>query len=122
MTSINEERNRILQMIEAGQVSAAEAARLLDALNADRDRGVERNRSRLVRIRVSDLNSGRQKVNVSIPVGLLNVGLKLGARLGPTDDDEARTQLLRSIEKGVTGRLLEWHDYAEAERIELFVE
>jgi hypothetical protein len=122
MTSINEERNRILQMIEAGQVSAAEAARLLDTLNADRDRGVERNRSRLVRIRVSDLNSGRQKVNVSIPVGLLNVGLKLGARLGPPNDDEARTQLLRSIENGVTGRLLEWHDYAESERIELFVE
>jgi hypothetical protein len=122
MSTPNEERNRILQMIESGQVSAAQAAQLLDALAPDRERPNERVRNRLVRVRVSDLQSGRQKASVTIPVGLVNVGLRLGARLAPQITNSALEELLRSIERGASGRLLEWQDLEEGERIELFVE
>ncbi len=115
------ERDRILKMIEAGQVSAAEGGQLLDALAAEA-RVAERARSRLVRVRVSDLHSGRQKANVTIPVGLVNVGLRLGARLAPQLSGSALEDLLRSVERGATGRLLEWQDLEEGERVELFVE
>lgn len=115
------ERDRILKMVEAGQVSAGEAAQLLDALGPEQ-RPAERTRARLVRIRVSELSSGRQKTNVTIPVGLINVGLRLGARLAPQLSGTALDELLRTIERGATGRLLEWQDLEEGERVELFVE
>lgn len=120
-TTMQSERDRILKMVEAGQVSASEASQLLDALGAEQ-RGADRSRSRLVRVRVSDLPSGRQKANVTVPVGLVNVGLRLGARLAPQLSGTALEELVRSIERGATGRLLEWQDLEEGERVELFVE
>jgi xanthine/CO dehydrogenase XdhC/CoxF family maturation factor len=121
MTMPTDERDRILSMIEAGQVSASEAAQLLDALGPG-PQPSERNRARLVRVRVTDLPSGRQKANVTIPVSLVNVGLRLGARLAPQLSASALADLIRSIERGATGRLLEWQDLEEGERVELFVE
>jgi hypothetical protein len=115
------ERDRILKMVEASQLSAAEAARLLDALNAEQ-RPADRGRARLVRVRVTDLPSGRQKASVTIPVGLVNVGLRLGARLAPQLSGTALEELIRSVERGATGRLLEWQDLEEGERVELFVD
>ncbi len=115
------ERDRILKMIEAGQVSAAEASQLLDALGSEQ-RASDRTRSRLVRVRVTDLHTGRQKANVTIPIGLVNVGLRLGARLAPQLGGSALEELLRGVERGATGRLLEWQDLEEGERVELFVE
>lgn len=115
------ERDRILKMIEAGQVSADEASRLLDALAGDQRLG-DRARSRLVRVRVTDLHTGRQKANVTIPVGLVNVGLRLGARLAPQLSGTALEELVRGVARGTPGRLLEWQDLEEGERVELFVE
>lgn len=115
------DRDRILKMIEAGQVSAGEAGQLLDALGAEL-RASERARTRLVRVRVTDLHSGRQKANVTIPIGLVNVGLRLGARLAPQLSGSALEELLHGVERGERGRLLEWQDLEEGERVELFVE
>jgi len=121
MPTADSERNRILSMVESGQVSAAEAAQLLDALGGEQRAG-DRTRSRLVRVRVSELASGRQKASVSIPVGLINVGLRLGARLAPQLSGSALEELVRAIQRGATGRLLEWQDLEEGERVELIVE
>lgn len=124
MSNVSHERDQILQMVEAGQLSAGEAARLLDALGSDRDsdRPAERLRSRLVRVRVTDLARNRNRVSVTIPVSLINVGLRLGARLAPQLSGTALEELLRRIDSGATGCLLEWQDLEEGERIELFVE
>ncbi|MCU0495634.1 MAG: hypothetical protein MUD01_28955, partial [Chloroflexaceae bacterium] len=97
MSNPTDERNRILRMVEAGQVTATEAAQLLDALGSERERPPERVRGRLVRVRVTDTSLNRQKVNVTIPVGLVNVGLRLGARLAPSLSGSALEELLRSI-------------------------
>ncbi len=121
MNSASEERHRILQMVEQGQISAAEAARLLDAFSAD-PRPFERHSSRLVRIRVTDLASQRLKAAVAIPVSLINVGLRLGARLAPQLSGSALDELIRSVAGGATGLLLEWQDLEEGERIEIMVE
>jgi hypothetical protein len=121
MSISGNERNRILKMVEARQVSADEAAQLLDALGPA-PRPAERPRPRMVRVRVTDLHSGRQTANVLIPVGLINVGLRLGARLAPQLSGSALDELVRSIESGTIGRLLEWQDLEEGERVELIVE
>lgn len=115
------ERNRILKMIESGQVSADEAGQLMDAISSE-PRAAERIQARLVRVRVTDLHTNRQKANVTIPVSLVNVGLRLGARLAPQLSGSALEELIRSVERGAVGRLLEWQDLEEGERVELFVE
>ncbi len=116
------ERNRILYMIESGQITAAQAAELLDTLEAKREQPAERTRNRIVRVRVTNLVTNRQKVNVSIPVSLINVGLRLGTRLVPQISSSALEDLLHAIETGATGRLLDLQDLEEGERVEIFAE
>ena len=120
MTVPNDERNRILHLLEVGQVTAQQAGQLLDALGPER--ASVRSRDRTVRVRVTDLAANRQKVNVTIPVSLIQVGLRLGGRLAPQLSGSALEELLRAIERGSTGRLLDMQDMEEGERIEIFVE
>ena len=86
-----EERMQILKMIQEGKISAEEGAKLLQALGA----GFKADKrppvpptpggsdARWFRVRVTDLSSGKNKVNVNIPMGLVNVAMKMGARFAP---------------------------------------
>jgi hypothetical protein len=121
-----EERDRILRLIEAGQVSAAEAARLLDALASPAEAAPAPRgrppRQRLVHIRVTDLLQNRPRTSVTIPVELIEVGLRLATRLAPQISGSALEQLLRAIAQASTGRLLDFQDLEENERVEIFLE
>src|SRR5205807_1207927 len=83
MAASTDERNRILHLVEAGKVTAEEAARLLDTLDSQQDPINESRRKRTVRVRVTNLATNRQKATVTIPVSLIEVGLRLGTRLVP---------------------------------------
>ncbi|HNP71493.1 MAG TPA: hypothetical protein PKK15_10300 [Kouleothrix sp.] len=119
--SISEERLRILKMIEGGQVSAEEGAQLIDALGEPRERS-RPTPPRTLRVRVSDLATRRPTINVTIPVSLVAVGLKLGARLAPYAAGTNTGDILRAIETGATGRVFEMQDLDANEQIEIFVE
>ena len=73
-----EERLQILKMIEEGKISAAEGAELLRALDTKGERGPTlepmkgTSNPRWFRVRVTDMQTGRNKVNVNIPMGLVN--------------------------------------------------
>ena len=122
MASSTDERNHILYMVETGKVTAAQAAQLLDSLEWERERPRERSRNRTARVRVTNLATNRQKVNVTIPVSLIQVGLRLGTRLVPQVSGSALEDLLRAIESGATGRILDLQDLEEGERVEIFAE
>ena len=122
MASSIDERNRVLYMVESGKVTAAQAAQLLDTLDLERSRSREQSRNRTARVRVTNLATNRQKVNVTIPVSLIQVGLRLGTRLVPQVSGSALEDLLRAIESGATGRLLDLQDLEEGERVEIFAE
>lgn len=115
------ERLRILKLIEDGQVSAEEGAQLIDALGGPRERARPAV-ARTLRVRVTNLASHRQTINVTIPVSLVEVGLKLGARLAPRLAKTNPDELMQAIETGATGRIFELQDLDEGERIEIFVE
>lgn len=119
-----DDRLRILRMIEQGQISAEEGARLLEAITDDtaRTRARTEARARSLRVVVTDLHSRRQKINVTIPASLVTVGLKLGARLLPRDASVTNDDVLRAIERDAPGRIFELQDLEEGERIEIFVE
>jgi len=122
MTSLTDERNRILRLVESGNVTAEEAIRLLDAIESKQEHTDERKRKRIARVRVTNLATNRQKANVTIPVSLIDVGLRLGTRLVPQIRGSALEDLLRAIESGNTGRLLDLQDLEEGERVEIFAE
>ena len=122
--SISEERLRILKLIESGQVSAEEGGQLIEALaeNQERDRPRGAVQPRVLRVRVTDVSSRRQKINVTIPVSLVGIGLKLGAKLARRMESANADQIMRAIEGGSLGRIFEMQDLDEGERVEIFVE
>ncbi len=122
MAASTDERIRILRLVESGNVTAEEAVRLLDSLQVKQEHTNERKRNRIVRVRVTNLANNRQKANVTVPVSLIDVGLRLATRLVPQIRGSALEDLLYAIENGTTGRLLDLQDLEEGERIEIYAE
>jgi hypothetical protein len=121
-----EERLRILKMIEQGQVSAEDGARLLEALSTGERKNAQSpmaaSSARWFRVRVTDLRTGKNKVNVNIPMGLVKVGMKMGARFAPEMEGMDLSQISEMVEAGATGKLVEIEDEEDGERVEIFVE
>ncbi len=115
-----EERLNVLKMIQSGQITAEEGGRLLEALKEDRpeeDRGKE---PRQLRIRVTDLETGRQKVDIRLPWGLVNVGVDMGARFAR---EEIKVEdFIAAIRAGAEGKVMNVVDEEDGERVEVFVE
>ena len=123
-----EERLQILKMIEEGKISAAEGAELLRALDTkgDRSQPMEPMKGtsspRWFRVRVTDVQSGRNKVNVNIPMGLVNVGIKMGARFAPQIEGKQLEGVLEAVRSGQLGKIVDIVDVEDGERVEIFVE
>ena len=124
MSTSKDERDRILYMIEIGQVTAEQAAQLLDTLETESDRPAERIRGHTLRVRATSLNARMQKVHMTatVPLSVIKASLRLGARLLPQLSNSTLEDLLRTIENGVTGRVLDLQDLEKGERLEIFVE
>lgn len=123
-----EERMQILKMIEEGKISAADGAELLRALSKDKGNQATveplkgASNPRWFRVRVTDMKSGRNKVNVNIPFGLVNVGLKMGARFAPEMDSVDFDELMEAVRSGKQGKVLDVMDEEGGEHVEIFVE
>jgi len=121
-----EERMQVLKMIESGQVTAEEGARLLEALGGE-DRPKEESRPgirgktpRQFHIRVTDLETGRQKIDMRLPWSLVNVGVNMGARFAR---DEIQVEdFVEAIQAGAEGKIVDVVDEEDNERVEIFVE
>jgi hypothetical protein len=120
-----EERMRILKMIADKQITAEEGARLLEALRSsggDAGREAASSKPRWLRVRVTDRATGRAKLNVTIPAGLIDVGLKMGARFAPEMADMDMGAIQAALRQGIQGRILEVDDDKDDERVEIFIE
>ena len=124
MPASKDERDRILNLVEDGQITATQAAQLLDALETEAERPSERNRDRVVRVRVTSMNPRLQKANITatLPLNLIRVSLRLGTQLLPQLSNTALEDLLKAIDSRAAGRLLDLQDLDKGERLEIFVE
>ncbi len=122
-----EERMQILKMIEEGKISASDGAELLRALEQDQ-RGQSASplkgasAPRWFRVRVTDMVTGRTKVNINIPMGLVNVGIKMGARFAPEIEGVEYNEIMEAIRSGQQGKIMDITDEEDGERVEIFVE
>ena len=122
-----EERMKILKMIEEGKITAGDGAELLRALDQEGNRTKSEplkgaSTARWFRVRVTDLRTGKNKVNVNIPMGLVNVGMKMGAKFTPEIEGVDLDEISEAIQGGQQGKVLDVIDEEEGERVEIFVE
>ena len=71
---------------------------------------------------MTDLASGRCKTSVSIPIGMVDVGLRMGARFTPEMADVDISELLAAIKSGVDGKMIDVEDVDKGEHIEVSVD
>jgi len=128
MMSTSEERLKILNMIAEGKITAEEGSQLLQALqeakssSASPDAMLSEGTARFLRVRVSDMTTGKVKVNVSLPIGLVNVGVRMGARFVPDLDEIDVEELLASIRQGARCEIVDVEDEEDGEKVEVYVE
>ena len=124
--NLREERMQILKMIQAGQISAEEGAKLLSALEGSQKSEMAANtaatQGKFLRVRVTDMTTGKTKVNVNVPLALVNVGLKMGARFMPDLDGMDTGEIMDAIRSGMQGKIVDVEDSEDGEKVEVYIE
>jgi hypothetical protein len=125
--STAEERLKILNMVSEGKISAEEGAQLLKALQNAASKPQSSAASaggepRFLRVRVTSIDTGRVRANINIPMSLLNVGLRMGARFAPDLEGVDFEEVMDAINSGMRGKVIDVEDTEENERVEIFVE
>ncbi len=125
----SEERMKILKMIEEGKLSAEEGTKLLAALNEKRVPVPPRGPgmpgpagARWLRIRVTDVRTGRSKASVQIPLALVDAGMKIGAHFAPEVEGVDMSNVMEAIRSGVMGKIIDVTDEEDGEHVEIYVE
>lgn len=128
-----EERLKILKMIQDGKITAEDGARLLETLEVRKPTpatdyrlesmpGISSKGPRFMRVRVTETATGKPRVNVRLPVSLVNAGLKMGARFSPEVQGLDMQELARFINSGETGQIVDVYDDEDGEHVEVFLE
>jgi hypothetical protein len=122
---MSEERARILQMVSEGKISAEEGVKLINALRSSRSTTEETPREggpRWIRVRVTDMVTGRTRVNVNLPFSLVTAATKLGARFAPETEELDWQELIAAIREGASAKIVDVEDEQGGEKVEVFVE
>jgi hypothetical protein len=128
-----EERMRILMMIQEGKISAAEGARLIEALEESSEKSVPPTtrpsrasgtgkKPHYLRVMVTDTDTGKSRVNVRLPVSLIDSGLRMGARFAPEIEGLSMEDLNAWLSSGEMGQIVDVFDEEDGEHIEVFLE
>ncbi len=75
-----------------------------------------------LRIRVTDIATGRSKAAVQIPLGLIDAGLKIGAHFAPEVEGVDMSSVMDALRSGVTGKIIDVTDDEDGEHVEIYVE
>ncbi len=126
----SEERMKILKMIEEGKLSVEEGTKLLQALSEKRVPTLPRapgapgmpGGARWLRIRVTDVRTGRSKASVQIPLALVDAGMKIGAHFAPEVEGVDMSNVMEALRSGVTGKIIDVTDDEDGEHVEIYVE
>jgi hypothetical protein len=123
--ALSEERLKILNMIQAGKLTPEEGLRLLEALEkpaAAEPLQPATGAARWLRVQITDMISGKTRVNVRLPVTVLNTGIKMGARFSTDIGQVEMGQIMDAIRSGAIGKILDVIDDEDSEHIQIFLE
>lgn len=146
-----EQRREILEKLAAGQMTAVEAADLLNlGADADESEATETvppraekpapekppaekmpapqpaaapgKRPNRLRIQIQDADTGRHKVTVNLPVRMLRLGLKIGSRFAPELSGLHWDEIDDLLQNAEPGVLVEVEDHEGGEQVKIFFE
>lgn len=129
---MTEERLRVLKMLQEGRISTEEATQLLEALEMSRGpqmpkppqaaEGARAGMGRWLRVRVTDTDTGKTRVNVRLPLNVVEAGMKMGLRSAPAIQDMDPNVLMEMIRSGEIGQIVDVFDEQDGEHVEVFIE
>ncbi len=123
----SEERMKILKMISEDKITAEEGAQLLSALTKHSDKprpGPKRALAgQMLRIRVTDMSSGKAKVHVNLPMRLVDAGLNIAAQFTPEMEDGQMMEAVKeALAENVTGKIVDVIDEEDGEHVEIYID
>jgi len=90
---MDEETLRILEMVQQGQITPEQAAKLLDAIeSAPEAPSPQTQQRRRFRVVVTDKASGQNRINVSIPMALLDMAARIRRQGHGGEGPETKSQ------------------------------
>ncbi len=124
--NVSEERMQILGMVEEGKINASEALELLDALERNQQEIMPKNDAKWLKVRVRNMDD-TPKVNVNIPLSLVDVGLKLAKAYDPKLKDSGIDQIdigevIDAVKNGAEGKIVDVEDEENQTKVRVYVE
>jgi hypothetical protein len=128
-----EERKSILKMIEEDKITAAEGLKLLEALSNESaqtrtsavtisPRNTESFKGRMFRVVVTNTNTGKIKTHVTLPMSLVNWGLKIGSHYTPEIEGINIDELSQILQATSNGKIIDVLDEEDGEHVEIFID
>ena len=123
----SEERMKILNMINEGKISAEEGSKLLAALTrrSEKPKNVSKRAltSQWLRVRVTDMSTGKAKVNVNVPMKLVDAGLNIAAQFTPEMENAQMMDAVKeALSENIQGKIVDVVDEEDQEHVEIFIE
>jgi hypothetical protein len=132
-------KKEILDKLAAGEISAADAAQLFNqpeetaatpkattaptsAPASVPEKALEDQSPSWFRVRVMNMETGKNKVSVNIPIRVLKLGLKIGGRFAPELQNLDWNEINSLMEDLQTGLLVEVQDEESNEHVQVFIE
>jgi len=123
------EKMQILNMVKEGKITPEEGVKLLEALEDPTDSAgnilPSGTNAKWIKINVFDPEDST-KVNVTIPIALVNVGVKLASKLSPEFKEAGFTEqdmneIFEAIKSGATGKIIDVNS-EDGTKVEVIVE
>lgn len=139
-------RMEILELLSNGKITAAEAADLLGNVDKPAEKqaasppppppaskapeptpamptkGDAGDQPSWFRVRVANLETGKNRVTVNIPVKMMKFGLKIGSRFSPEIDNLDWNELTGMMKDMKTGMLVDVQDADSNEHVQVYLD
>lgn len=77
---------------------------------------------RWLHIRVRDLGTGRNKVSINLPLGIVTFGLGIAQRFNPDMGEVDLNEMMTLIKQGESGLLVDVQDDEDNEHVQIYVD
>jgi hypothetical protein len=134
-------RMEILELLSNGKITAAEAANLLSDIpespkaekappppaaktpaSASESTATEGKEPNWFRVRVANLETGKNRVMVNIPVRMMKFGLKIGSRFSPEIENLDWNELTGMMQDMKAGMLVDVQDEESNEHVQVYLD
>lgn len=125
--NVADERIQILGMVEEGKITASEGMELLNALDENNEEIVPKKDAKWLKVRVKTMDEDKTKVNVNIPISLVDVGLKLAKNYDPKLKDSGLDkinidEIVEAVKNGAEGMIVDVEDEESQTHVQVYVE